>query len=190
MSYFAVIREAGPAWTDGPGIAGPAAVSDHAAFMAALAADGFVLCAGPLRDRERAPPVNAESEAEVHHRLHHDPWAASGNLETVSVEPWTVFVGDQPLMADAAPDHDSALSRPRCGPPAPPPRRCARGSSGRDGAWRRSCDWSSACAALAPSCCIMAEAQRSQINAFGIEYQGETGLSKSNFSRPLRRAGM
>ena len=31
----------------------------------------------------------------------------------------------------------------------------------------------------------MAEAQRSQINAFGIEYQGETGLSKSNFSRPL-----
>jgi hypothetical protein len=28
----------------------------------------------------------------------------------------------------------------------------------------------------------MAEAQRSQINAFGIEYQGKTGLSKSNFS--------
>jgi hypothetical protein len=28
----------------------------------------------------------------------------------------------------------------------------------------------------------MAEAQRSQINAFGIEYQGKTGLSKSSFS--------
>jgi hypothetical protein len=28
----------------------------------------------------------------------------------------------------------------------------------------------------------MAEAQRSQINAFGIEYEGKTGLSKSEFS--------
>jgi hypothetical protein len=28
----------------------------------------------------------------------------------------------------------------------------------------------------------MAEAQRSQINAFGIEYEGKTGLSKSSFS--------
>jgi hypothetical protein len=28
----------------------------------------------------------------------------------------------------------------------------------------------------------MAEARRSRINAFGIEYEGKTGLSKSNFS--------
>ena len=28
----------------------------------------------------------------------------------------------------------------------------------------------------------MAEAKRSQINAFGIEYEGKTGLSKSEFS--------
>jgi hypothetical protein len=28
----------------------------------------------------------------------------------------------------------------------------------------------------------MAEAQRSQINAFGIEYEGRTGLSKAGFS--------
>jgi hypothetical protein len=28
----------------------------------------------------------------------------------------------------------------------------------------------------------MAEAQRSQINAFGILYEGKTGLSKSEFS--------
>jgi hypothetical protein len=29
---------------------------------------------------------------------------------------------------------------------------------------------------------VMAEAQRSKINAFGIQYQGKTGLSKSEFS--------
>jgi hypothetical protein len=29
---------------------------------------------------------------------------------------------------------------------------------------------------------VMAEAKRSQINAFGIEYEGKTGLSKSGFS--------
>jgi hypothetical protein len=28
----------------------------------------------------------------------------------------------------------------------------------------------------------MAEAKRSRINAFGIEYEGKTGLSKSEFS--------
>jgi hypothetical protein len=28
----------------------------------------------------------------------------------------------------------------------------------------------------------MAEAKRSRINAFGIEYEGKTGLSKSDFS--------
>ena len=77
--------------------------------MDALAADGFVLCAGPLNGTETARLralliVNAETEAEIHHRLRHDPWAASGHLETVSVEPWTVFVGDQRLIADAAPD--------------------------------------------------------------------------------------
>ena len=48
MSLFAVIREAGPSWTDGRGAFEQPAVNDHAAFMSGLADEGFVLFAGPL----------------------------------------------------------------------------------------------------------------------------------------------
>lgn len=51
MSYFAVTREAGPAWTDG-GIGAQPAINDHAAFMNALADEGFILFAGPLAGTE------------------------------------------------------------------------------------------------------------------------------------------
>ena len=47
MSAYAVIRQAGPGWTDG-GIADQPAVADHAAFMNDLADQGFLLVAGPL----------------------------------------------------------------------------------------------------------------------------------------------
>jgi hypothetical protein len=36
MGWFVLIREAGPAWTDG-GIAAQPALAEHAAFMSALA---------------------------------------------------------------------------------------------------------------------------------------------------------
>src|SRR5947208_3542884 len=48
MSYFAVIREAGPTWTAGQGIAGQPAVGDHSAFMDELATRGSVLSGAPL----------------------------------------------------------------------------------------------------------------------------------------------
>ena len=51
MSAYAVIREAGPGWTDG-GIADQPAVADHAAFMNDLADQGFLLFAGPLAGSE------------------------------------------------------------------------------------------------------------------------------------------
>ena len=41
MSYFAVIREAGPGWSDG-GVAAQPDVANHAAFMNNLAGEGFV----------------------------------------------------------------------------------------------------------------------------------------------------
>jgi uncharacterized protein YciI len=97
MSLFAVIREAGPAWADG-GIAGQPAMVDHAAFMNALADEGFVVSAGPLAGTEHGRVralviVNADSEAEIHARLADDPWVQTERLRTVSVEPWNVFVG-------------------------------------------------------------------------------------------------
>jgi uncharacterized protein YciI len=102
MSYYAVIREAGPGWTDG-GIAGQHAVSEHEAFMNELADNGFVLLGGPLAGSERARLrvlliVDADTEAEIHRRLADDPWTSTEQLQITSIEPWNVFVGPQRLL--------------------------------------------------------------------------------------------
>jgi len=107
MSYFAVIREAGPAWTDGKGINDQPAVGDHAAFMNVLADQGFVLFGGPLAGSEHGRLrvlliVNAGSEAEIHRRLADDPWARTEQLLTMSVEPWNIFVGAERLSPTPA----------------------------------------------------------------------------------------
>jgi uncharacterized protein YciI len=107
MSYFAVIREAGPAWTDGNGISEQPGVSDHAAFMNALADQGFVLFGGPLAGSEHGRLrvlliVNAGSTAEIQRRLADDPWARTEQLLTVSVEPWNIFVRAERLSATPA----------------------------------------------------------------------------------------
>jgi uncharacterized protein YciI len=70
MSHFAVIREAGPAWTHGTGTFDQPALNDHATFMNTLADEGFVLFAGPLAGSEHGRIrvlliADAPSEAEV-----------------------------------------------------------------------------------------------------------------------------
>jgi uncharacterized protein YciI len=104
MSYYAVIREAGPAWTDGKGITEQPGVSDHAAFMNTLADEGFVVVAGPLAGSEHGRLrvlliTNANSEAEIHLRLADDPWTPTQQLQITSIEPWNVFVGAERLSA-------------------------------------------------------------------------------------------
>jgi uncharacterized protein YciI len=104
MTAFAVIREAGPAWTDGTGIYGQPAVEEHARFMNALADEGFVLFAGPLAGSEHGRVralviVDAASEAEIHRRLADDPWVRTQQLLTVSIEPWNVLVGAERLSS-------------------------------------------------------------------------------------------
>jgi uncharacterized protein YciI len=110
VSLFAVIREAGPAWTEGQGITGQPAVGEHAAFMNALAEQGFVLFGGPLAGSEHGRVrvlliVNAESEAEIHRRLADDPWVPAEQLLTVSIEPWNILVGaiEKPHIRGAFP---------------------------------------------------------------------------------------
>lgn len=107
MSHFAVIREAGPAWSAG-GIFDQPGAAEHAAFMDALAAEGFVLFAGPLAGSEDGRVrallvVDAGSDADIHHRLADDPWAPAQRLVTVSIERWNVLVGTERLAAEAAP---------------------------------------------------------------------------------------
>jgi uncharacterized protein YciI len=106
MSYFAVIREAGPGWTDG-GMRAQPAVSDHAAFMNALADQAFVLFGGPLGGTEHGRLralliVKAGNEAEIHRRLADDPWVRTEQLVTTSIEPWNIFVGSERLSSTRA----------------------------------------------------------------------------------------
>lgn len=102
MSLYAVIREAGPGWTEGKGAFDQPTLEDHAAFMAALSDEGFVLFAGPLAGSEQGRIralliANAPNEDEIHRRLADDPWVHTARLVTTSIEPWNLIVGAERL---------------------------------------------------------------------------------------------
>ena len=102
MSYYAVARNAGPAWTDGKGAFEQAGVNDHAAFMNTVAEEGLILFAGPLAGSESGRirvllMADAATEADIRRRLADDPWELTQQIVTTSVEPWDLFVGTQRL---------------------------------------------------------------------------------------------
>jgi uncharacterized protein YciI len=85
-------------------------VTAHAVFMNTLADQRFVRFGGPLAGTEQGHVrvlliVDADSEAAIHRRLADDPWAPTGQLGTVSVEPWKILVGAERLssLRDAQP---------------------------------------------------------------------------------------
>jgi uncharacterized protein YciI len=104
MSLYAVAREAGPAWVTGKGAFEQDAVNDHAGFMGVLADNGTVVFAGPLGGSEQGRIrvlliAEAESEHDVRQRLARDPWEIAGLIVTTTVEPWTLLVGAERLVA-------------------------------------------------------------------------------------------
>jgi uncharacterized protein YciI len=107
MSYFAVIREAGPTWIDGKSTFEQPGVNDHAAFMNTLADQGFVLFGGPLAGSESGRIrvlliADATSEDEIENHLRNDPWALTKKLTITSIEPWNIFTGAQRLAQPEA----------------------------------------------------------------------------------------
>jgi uncharacterized protein YciI len=67
--------------------------TEHAVFMDALAAEGFVVLGGPLGSGEEVLLViDAASEEVARARLAADPWSTAGLLEIARVEPWTVLL--------------------------------------------------------------------------------------------------
>jgi uncharacterized protein YciI len=103
MSYYAVIREAGPGWAAG-GIGAQAGVAEHAAYMNGLADEGIVLVAGPLAGSENARLrvlliVSADDGDDFRGRVADDPWARTDRLVITSIEPWNLVVGAERLAA-------------------------------------------------------------------------------------------
>jgi len=69
---------------------------EHAAFMDALADDGFVILGGPLGDGEKfLHIIAAESEQAIEVRLADDPWTPLRLLRTASVERWEILLGER-----------------------------------------------------------------------------------------------
>lgn len=107
MPIFAVILERGPRWDWERPMRRQDGWDEHAAFMDALVRDGFVLAGGPLGDEDLARRVlhvvNAASPHDVEEALALDPWSATQQLVTVSVDPWNVLLGTTPTGASDRP---------------------------------------------------------------------------------------
>jgi uncharacterized protein YciI len=68
--------------------------AEHAAFMNALADDGFVVLGGPLDDGARVLLIiDADSEGAIQTRLAADPWTPMGLLRIAKVERWEILLG-------------------------------------------------------------------------------------------------
>jgi uncharacterized protein YciI len=94
MSYYVVIREAGPAWSGAVPLREQEQWTEHAAFMDALLAGGFIVLGGPLGGGPTTLlVVDAGSEDEIRTRLADDPWTPMGMLEISKIEPWEVLLG-------------------------------------------------------------------------------------------------
>jgi uncharacterized protein YciI len=92
-TYMAVRRVRGPVWNPAVPMRDQAQWAEHAVFMNALAAEGFVILGGPLGAGEEVLlVVDSSSEHAVRRRLAADPWTGSGLLEIKSVEPWTILL--------------------------------------------------------------------------------------------------
>ena len=97
VTYFAVLRERGPAWDHSRPLTEQQRWDEHAAFMNALTDDGFVVLGGPLGDGNTTLLiVRAENEEAIHERLAADPWTPMRLLRAARVEPWQILLGHAP----------------------------------------------------------------------------------------------
>jgi uncharacterized protein YciI len=92
-AYYAVIREMGENWDARLPMRQQEHWDEHAAFMNALADDGFVVLGGPLGGGEKILLIiDAESEQAIEARLADDPWTPLGLLRIAKVERWEILL--------------------------------------------------------------------------------------------------
>jgi len=98
-TYYAVLREQGENWDARLPMRQQEKWEEHAAFMDALADDGFIILGGPLGDGEEKflHIIAAESEQAIEARLADDPWTPLRLLRTASVERWEILLGERRL---------------------------------------------------------------------------------------------
>jgi hypothetical protein len=90
MTFFVVLRRAGPDWDPSRPLEQQSGWPEHAAFMDDLVDTGFVVLGGPLADEHRVVlAIEAGSEDDVRATLARDPWSGT-HLVVDTVDAWTV----------------------------------------------------------------------------------------------------
>jgi uncharacterized protein YciI len=88
--FLVVLRQSGPEFDRSRPLEKQSRWSEHAAYMDALVADGFIVLGGPLADEGRvAHAVEADSPQAVRETLARDPWSET-HLRVDTIEPWTI----------------------------------------------------------------------------------------------------
>lgn len=94
-SRFIVTRVPGPRWDPSRSTREQIGWGPHAAFMDALADDGFVAYGGPAGGAGKVVlSVDAPDAPSICGRLADDPWTDAELLRTAAVQPWTIWLGD------------------------------------------------------------------------------------------------
>jgi uncharacterized protein YciI len=93
---FVTLSVAGPKRDHAKDTRNQAHWDEHAAFIDALVAEGFILMGGPLVDEGGALLiVQAVDECEVRARLQDDPWYREGILRLDSIKRWQIFIDER-----------------------------------------------------------------------------------------------
>ncbi len=88
--FHVVLRRAGPRYDHSKPLEEQSGWPEHAAFMDALVAQGFIVLGGPLADEVRTVHVvEAESEEAIRATLARDPWSGT-HLVVDAIDPWTI----------------------------------------------------------------------------------------------------
>ncbi|HEU5367074.1 MAG TPA: hypothetical protein VFU69_01365 [Ktedonobacterales bacterium] len=92
--YYVVLRERGARWNASLPMRQQDQWEQHAAFMDALADEGFIILGGPLGDGEQKflHIVAAASAQAIEARLAADPWTSLHMLRTASIERWEILL--------------------------------------------------------------------------------------------------
>lgn len=93
MAYFVVTVEHGSGWDPARSLREQDEWDAHAAFMDALATEGFVVLGGPVGDGSLVLlAIEAESVEEIEARFASDPWRPLDIIRTARIEPWEVLL--------------------------------------------------------------------------------------------------
>ncbi|HYB75995.1 MAG TPA: YciI family protein [Nitrososphaerales archaeon] len=91
-----MINEQGPAWDSKLPMRNQKGWNEHAAFMDALADEGFIVLGGPLKNYPKHRTLlifDAPDQETVRARMAADPWIRDGTLRILDIYGWEILLG-------------------------------------------------------------------------------------------------